>query len=82
MKRTILNQKLQKILIQLRSYTITICLRIKKKLINTNKHFVLETGHPSPLSANRGYWFGNKQFSKTNSLLEQADLEPIHWDLS
>jgi len=54
----------------------------KKKLIDTNMHFILESGHPSPLSANRGHWFGNRHFSKTNSLLEQADLEPIHWDLS
>ena len=53
----------------------------KKKLINTNNHFVLETGHPSPLSANRGYWFGNKQFSKTNSLLLQAGLSAIEWSL-
>lgn len=53
----------------------------KKKLINTNKHFVLETGHPSPLSANRGYWFGNKQFSTTNSLLLQAGLSAIEWSL-
>ena len=35
--------------------------------INRTKHHVLETGHPSPLSANRGFWFGNKHFSKTNS---------------
>lgn len=53
----------------------------KKKLINTNNHFVLETGHPSPLSANRGYWFGNKQFSTTNSLLLQAGLSAIEWSL-
>ncbi|WP_400078342.1 uracil-DNA glycosylase [Winogradskyella sp. R77965] len=53
----------------------------KKKLIDTSKHFVLETGHPSPLSANRGYWFGNKHFSKTNSLLEQVDLSAIEWKL-
>ncbi|MCA0153107.1 uracil-DNA glycosylase [Winogradskyella vincentii] len=55
--------------------------RKKKKLINTNKHFVLEAGHPSPLSANRGYWFGNKQFSETNSLLLQAGLSAIEWSL-
>lgn len=54
---------------------------MKKKLINTNNHFVLETGHPSPLSANRGYWFGNKQFSTTNSLLLQAGLSAIEWSL-
>jgi len=53
----------------------------KKKLINTAQHFILETGHPSPLSANRGYWFGNKHFSKTNSLLVQADVSSIDWGL-
>lgn len=53
----------------------------KKKLINAASHSILETGHPSPLSANRGYWFGNKHFSKTNSLLEQVDLTVIDWKL-
>ncbi|MAX69858.1 MAG: uracil-DNA glycosylase [Flavobacteriaceae bacterium] len=53
----------------------------KKKLVDTEKHFVLETGHPSPLSANRGYWFGNKHFSKTNSLLEQVGQSAIEWKL-
>ena len=53
----------------------------KKKLIDTSKHFVLETGHPSPLSANRGYWFGNKHFSKTNSLLQQVGETAIEWEL-
>ncbi len=53
----------------------------KKKisLINTAKHDVLNSGHPSPLSANRGYWFGNKHFSMTNKLLLQRNLEPINW---
>ena len=51
----------------------------KVKLIDTSKHFVLSTGHPSPLSANRGYWFGNKHFSKTNFQLEQVDETPIAW---
>lgn len=51
----------------------------KTKLIDTSKHHVLTTGHPSPLSANRGYWFVNKSFSKTNSQLEQVGLEPIVW---
>ncbi|MFL0352659.1 uracil-DNA glycosylase [Xanthomarina sp. GH4-25] len=51
----------------------------KRKLIDSNKHFILETGHPSPLSANRGYWFGNKHFSKTNFLLEQVGLKPLDW---
>ncbi|NNC46377.1 MAG: uracil-DNA glycosylase [Winogradskyella sp.] len=56
--------------------------RKKVKLIDTSKHIILSSGHPSPLSANRGYWFGNKHFSKTNSLLEQADQTPIDWKLT
>jgi len=47
--------------------------------INTGKHLVLTSGHPSPLSANRGYWFGNKHFSKTNSYLEKNGKEKIEW---
>ena len=35
----------------------------KKKLINHKKHKIFESRHPSPLSANRGLWFGNKYFS-------------------
>jgi len=53
----------------------------KAKLINKKKHIVLESGHPSPLSANRGYWFGNKHFSETNYLLEQAGLMSVDWQL-
>ncbi len=53
----------------------------KTRLIDKNKHFILSSGHPSPLSANRGYWFGNKHFSKTNYLLVQAGLAPIDWEL-
>jgi uracil-DNA glycosylase len=55
--------------------------RKKKKLIDSSKHFVLESGHPSPLSANRGYWFGNKHFSKVNYLLEQVGSSGIEWEL-
>ena len=51
----------------------------KQKLINENRHSTLKSGHPSPLSANRGYWFGNKHFSKTNFLLEQAGLNAVVW---
>lgn len=51
----------------------------KIKLIDTRKHNVLMSGHPSPLSANKGYWFGNKHFSKTNSLLEQVGMQPVAW---
>ena len=53
----------------------------KKKAakVNKQKHHILTSGHPSPLSANRGYWFGNQHFSKTNTLLQQQDLVPIQW---
>lgn len=51
----------------------------KIKLIDTSKHHVLVSGHPSPLSANRGYWFGNRHFSRSNYLLEQAAKEPLQW---
>lgn len=51
----------------------------KGKKIDTSKHEVLTSGHPSPLSANRGYWFGNKHFSKVNSLLEDRKEQIIHW---
>lgn len=47
--------------------------------INRNKHHVLETGHPSPLSANRGLWFGNKHFSKTNAYLNSLGKMAIDW---
>lgn len=47
--------------------------------IDRNKHLVLETGHPSPLSANRGFWFGNKHFSTTNSFLKSKKLKEIEW---
>jgi uracil-DNA glycosylase len=51
----------------------------KAKLIDNTKHHILTSGHPSPLSANRGYWFGNKHFSKTNFLLEQDGLKAVLW---
>ncbi len=51
----------------------------KAALIDANKHHILTSGHPSPLSANRGYWFGNRHFSTTNSLLRQMGREPIDW---
>ncbi|MBF02514.1 MAG: uracil-DNA glycosylase [Flavobacterium sp.] len=47
--------------------------------IDRTKHFVLETGHPSPLSANRGLWFGNKHFSKTNEYLKSIGKPEINW---
>lgn len=51
----------------------------KAKLIDSSKHLILTSGHPSPLSANRGYWFGNRHFSKANEYLEQKGLNPINW---
>lgn len=53
--------------------------RKKKKLIDANKHLILESGHPSPLSANRGYWFGNKHFSLCNTWLKEKGRSPINW---
>lgn len=51
----------------------------KAKLIDNKKHHILVSGHPSPLSANRGYWFGNKHFSKTNKILERINKSKIEW---
>ena len=51
----------------------------KKKLIDTTKHVVLESGHPSPLSANRGLWFGNNHFKLTNEYLNNNMKSEIVW---
>ena len=53
--------------------------RSKVQLIDRSRHLVLESVHPSPLSANRGGWFGNHHFSQTNSYLMQNGLAPIQW---
>lgn len=55
--------------------------RKKKSLIDAQKHLILESGHPSPLSANRGYWFGNQHFSKANRYLASKCKNPIDWTL-
>jgi len=52
----------------------------KQVLIDETKHFVLKAAHPSPFSADKGF-FGCKHFSKTNQLLTQQGLEPIDWKL-
>jgi Uracil-DNA glycosylase (EC 3.2.2.-) len=52
----------------------------KKALIDTSKHFIIESPHPSPLSAHRGF-FGSRPFSRTNELLRRAGLEEIDWEL-
>lgn len=51
----------------------------KAKRIDPKKHLVLQSGHPSPLSANRGYWFGNAHFSLANAYLIDLDKPPIQW---
>ena len=51
----------------------------KAKLINTRKHIIMSSGHPSPLSANRGHWFGNKHFSQTNHILREHHQKDIEW---
>jgi len=51
----------------------------KGKLINRTKHLVLESGHPSPLSANRGFWFGNQHFKMTNDYLKVQGKSEIYW---
>ena len=53
----------------------------KSNLIDSFKHCVLKSGHPSPLSANRGFWFGNKHFSKCNSYLNEVGKNEINWSL-
>jgi uracil-DNA glycosylase len=52
--------------------------RRKKQLIDTRRHVVLESAHPSPLSAQNGF-FGSKPFSRANAALVAAGREPIDW---
>lgn len=47
--------------------------------IDSVKHLILNSGHPSPLSANKGHWYENKHFSKTNDYLMENGKEPINW---
>lgn len=51
----------------------------KGSKINKNKHLVLESGHPSPMSANQGKWFGNKHFTKANQYLKANNKREIDW---
>lgn len=53
--------------------------RSKKPLIDSTKHLILESVHPSPLSANRGGWFGNHHFSRCNEWLQARGCTPINW---
>lgn len=53
--------------------------RSKASLIDRSRHLVLESVHPSPLSANRGGWFGNHHFSRCNDYLAGHGMAPINW---
>ena len=53
--------------------------RSKKSLIDQQRHCVIESVHPSPLSANRGGWFGQHQFSRCNAYLTSCGAQPIEW---
>lgn len=53
--------------------------REKRELIDSNRHYILEAAHPSPLA--RGAFFGCRHFSKTNGLLVRQNKTPIDWQL-
>lgn len=55
--------------------------KLKEKLITNDKHFIIKSVHPSPLSANRGFW-GTKPFSKTNNYLKSIGKQPIDWQIA
>lgn len=54
--------------------------RSKKALITSPKHLIIESVHPSPLSAYNGF-FGSKPFSRTNKFLISNDMKPIDWQI-
>ena len=47
--------------------------------IDAEKHLVLQSGHPSPMSANQGKWFGNKHFSLANKYLRKLKKKAVKW---
>lgn len=53
--------------------------RSKAPLIDSSRHLILQSVHPSPLSANRGGWFGNHHFSRANLYLREHSKEEIEW---
>lgn len=53
--------------------------KMKGKRINPEKHCILINGHPSPLSANRGFWFGNNHFSSANNYLKSKGFTEVKW---
>jgi uracil-DNA glycosylase len=52
----------------------------KADLIDKSKHFIIQSPHPSPFSADRGF-FGSKPFSKTNEILIKEGKKPIDWQI-
>ncbi|MBK7850882.1 MAG: uracil-DNA glycosylase [Bacteroidetes bacterium] len=54
--------------------------KAKEVLIDTTKHFILKSPHPSPFSADRGF-FGSKPFSRTNEILKREGQKEIDWNL-
>ncbi|MGI9622125.1 MAG: uracil-DNA glycosylase [Acidimicrobiales bacterium] len=55
--------------------------RAKKSFVETNRHVVIESPHPSPLSAHRGF-LGSKPFSRANAALAESGREPVDWALA
>lgn len=55
--------------------------KLGASFLDQNHLLILTSGHPSPLSANRGLWFGNDHFNKANQFLEKHHLNPIDWKL-
>lgn len=53
----------------------------KGRIIDAHRHLVLKAVHPSPLSANRGGWFGHRHFSQANRYLQEHGRSPIDWSL-
>jgi uracil-DNA glycosylase len=54
--------------------------RRKRTLIDTSRHVIIESAHPSPLSASNGF-FGSRPFSRANAALVEAGRDPIDWAL-
>ncbi len=54
--------------------------QMKKELLNNPKHLIIESAHPSPLSASKGF-FGSRPFSRTNRFLIEKGIQPIDWQI-
>lgn len=52
----------------------------KQQLITSSRHFIIKSPHPSPFSANKGF-FGSKPFSKTNAILREIGMQEIDWQI-